>query len=131
MKQVEKIWSEMAAKKAKLSSEKVELATVKEIATMTKRARRWEAEVNGQVMKIRDLVDEINRAVDEARSDYSKAEALAADLERAIVSANAAAEDLGINSDSIKELSDGLEAIGDLDYGLTELDEMITAYKSI
>lgn len=131
MKQVEKIWSEMAAKKAKLSSEKVELATVKEIATMTKRARSWEAEINGQVMKIRDLVDEIYRAVDEARSDYSKAEALAADLERAIVAANAAAEDLGINSDSIKELSDGLEAIGDLDYGLTELDEMITAYKSI
>lgn len=131
MKQVEKIWSEMAAKKAKLSSEKVELATVKEIATMTKRARSWEAEVNGHVMTIRDLVDEIYRAVDEARSDYSKAEALAADLERAIVAANAAAEDLGINSDSIKELSDGLEAIGDLDYGLTELDEMITAYKSI
>ena len=121
----------MAAKKSELSQTKVELATVKEIVTMTKRARSWEAEVNGQVMKIRDLVDEINRAVDEARSDYSQAEALAADLERAIVSANAAAEELGINADSIKELSDGLEAIGDLDYGLTELDEMITAYKSI
>jgi len=131
MKQIEKIWSEMAAKKAELSKEKVELASIKEIATMIKQARSWEAEVNAYVMNIRDLVDEIERQAGQAQRDYKNASNLSADLERAIVAANAAAEELGINADSIKELSDGMEAMGDLDYALTELDEMLNAVKSI
>ena len=131
MKQVEKIWSEMTSRKEDLASQKVELATIKEISTMVKRAQSWESEINVYVMNIRDLIDDIDRQAGEARRDYSNASNLSADLERAIVSANAAAEELGINADSIKELSDGMEVMGSLDYALNELDEMLNAVKSI
>jgi len=139
MKALNKLWNELTAReelaahreKEDLASQKVELATIKEIATMIKRAQSWESEINAYVMNIRDLIDEIDRQAGEARRDYSNASNLIADLERAIVSANAAAEELGINADSIKELSDGLEVMGSLDYALSELDEMLNAVKSI
>lgn len=125
MKQVEKIWSEMAAKKAELSKEKVQLGDIKKIASMTKQANAWETEINKYGFRMRDLKEELEREISEAENDARKADALVADLERALVTANAAAEELGINSDSIKELSQGMDAMGALIDELQELDARI------
>jgi len=125
MKQVEKIWSEMAAKKAELSKEKVELGDIKKIATMTKQANAWESTINKYGFRMRDLKEELEREIKEAEAAAKSADKLAADLERALVTANAAAEELGINSDSIKELSNGLDAMGALIDELQELDARI------
>jgi chromosome segregation ATPase len=125
MKQVEKIWSEMAAKKAELASQEVQLGDIKQIAKMTKQANAWESEINKYGFRMRELKEEIDREISEAQRDAKAADALVADLERALVTANAAAEELGINSDSIKELSQGMDAMGALIDELQELDARI------
>lgn len=125
MKQVEKIWSEMAAKKAELSSNKTELASIKKIASMIKQANAWESEINKYGFRMRELKEAIDREISEAQRDAKSADALVADLERELVAANAAAEELGMNPDSIKELSQGMDAMGALIDELQELDARI------
>ena len=125
MKQVEKIWSEMAAKKAELASQEVQLGDIKKIATMTKQANAWESTINKYGFRMRDLKEELEREVKEAEAAAKSADKLVADLERELVTANAVAEELGINSDSIEELSQGMDAMGALIDELQELDARI------
>jgi len=107
MKQVEKIWSEMAAKKAELSKEKVELSVIGDLNKLAQDAKDLQGDIERSEQDMKDLIDSMSNIGMQAGEELDYAEKLDDDLENAIRTALNAAEALGIGK--VPEIDDAVE----------------------
>jgi len=107
MKQVEKIWSEMASKKAELSKEKVELSVIGDLNKLAQEAKDLQGDIERSEQDMKDLIDSMSNIGMQAGEELDYAEKLDDDLENAIRTALNAAEALGIGK--VPEIDDAVE----------------------
>ena len=107
MKQVEKIWSEMASKKAELSKEKVELSVIGDLNKLAQDAKDLQGDIERSEQDMKDLIDSMSNIGMQAGEELDYAEKLDDDLENAIRTALNAAEALGIGN--VPEIDDAVE----------------------
>ena len=107
MKQVEKIWSEMAAKKAQFASQEVKLSVIGELNKLAQAAKDLQGDLEKSEQDMKDLLDSMSNIGMQAGEELIYAEKLDDDLETVIREANDAAQQLGL--DSVPEIDDAVE----------------------
>ena len=107
MKQVEKIWSEMAAKKAQFASQEVKLSVIGELNKLAQAAKDLQGDLEKSEQDMKDLLDSMSNIGMQAGEELDYAEKLDDDLETVIREANDAAQQLGL--DSVPEIDDAVE----------------------
>ena len=107
MKQVEKIWSEMAAKKAELASQEVQLSVIGELNKLAQAAKDLQGELEHWDREMKDVLDAMANIGMQASEELDYAEKLDDDLETVIREARDAAQRLGL--DSVPEIDDAVE----------------------
>ena len=127
MKQVEKIWSEMAAKKAELATHKVELSILKELEKLTQAAKDIQMDLRDSQGEIENAMQALNRAAENVGNELQYAEAIDSDIETVIREAMKAAEALGYDG-PIPEVDDANERRDSLRKVFNEVYEL---YKKI
>lgn len=127
MKQVEKIWLEMAAKKAELATHKVELSILKELEKLTQAAKDIQMDLRDSQGEIENAMQALNRAAENVGNELQYAEAIDSDIETVIREAMKAAEALGYDG-PIPEVDDAYERRDSLRKVFNEVYEL---YKKI
>ena len=107
MKALNKIWSEMAAKKAELSKEKVELSVIGDLNKLAQDAKDLQGDIERSEQDMKDLIDSMSNIGMQAGEEMDYAEKLDDDLENAIRTALNAAEALGIGN--VPEIEEAAE----------------------
>ena len=107
MKALNKIWSEMASKKAELSKEKVELSVIGDLNKLAQDAKDLQGDIERSEQDMKDLIDSMSNIGMQAGEELDYAEKLDDDLENAIRTALNAAEALGIGK--VPEIDDAVE----------------------
>ena len=107
MKQVEKIWSEMAAKKAELASQEVQLSLIGDLNKLAQDAKDLQGDLERSEREMKDVLDAMSNIGMQAGEELDYAEKLDNDLERAIVDAARAADALGLGA--VPEIKDAVE----------------------
>jgi len=107
MKQVEKIWSEMASKKAELASQEVKLSVIGELNKLSDAAKDLQNDLERSEQNLKDVIDSMSNIGMQAGEELDFAEKLDSDLETVIREALNAAQELGL--DSIPEIDDAVE----------------------
>ena len=128
MKALTKIWAELAQPKQELASQEVKLGSIDTIKTLNKRAEQVTDDAAEYVGELMDIADRMERIIDDSKRLINEGESLGSELQNEIAAAEKAASDLGLNPDSIKELSDGMNIMMDLGYAINELSEYHRKY---
>jgi septal ring factor EnvC (AmiA/AmiB activator) len=105
MKQVEKLWSEMAAKKAELASQEVQLSAVKELKKLADAAKDLQNDLERSEQDIKDAIDTLSRLGQQAGDELQYAEKIDNDIETVIREIITAAEAIGFDA-SIPEVTE-------------------------
>jgi low affinity Fe/Cu permease len=105
MKQVEKIWSEMASKKAELSKEKVQLAAIDDLKKVIAQGVKIENSVNRDIKALQKKYDDYIRSVFAFEDNtLGPIRDIVADLEPKMEEAARQAKKLGVVPISIEEI---------------------------
>lgn len=98
MNQLQKIWSEMTARKEDLASQEVKLSLIGELNKLAQDAKDLQGQLERGEQEMKDAYDAVLYVGQQYGAELDYAEKLDDDLERAIVSAARAAEALGMGS---------------------------------
>jgi len=128
MKALYNLWSEMTKPQQELASQEVKLGSIDTIRTLNKRAEQVTDDASEYVGELMDIADRMERIIDDSKRLINEGESLASELQNEIAAAEKAASDLGIDPDSIKELSDGMNIMMDLGYSINELKDYHRKY---
>jgi len=128
MKALTRLWSEMTKPQEELASQEVKLGSIDTIRTLNKRAEQVTDDAAEYVGELMDIADRMERIIDDSKRLINEGESLASELGNEMVAAEKAASDLGIDPDSIKELSDGMNILMDLGYSINELKDYHRKY---
>ena len=127
MKQVEKIWSDMAAKKAELASQEVQLSSVKELEKLTQAAKDIQMDLRDSQGEIENAMQDLNRAAENVGNELQYAEKIDNDIETVIREIITAAEAIGFDA-SIPEVTEAQDRQDSL---RKVFDEVYALYKKI
>jgi len=118
----------MTKPQQELASQEVKLGSIDTIRTLNKRAEQVTDDASEYVGELMDIADRMERIIDDSKRLINEGESLASELQNEIAAAEKAASDLGIDPDSIKELSDGMNIMMDLGYSINELKDYHRKY---
>jgi len=137
MKQVEKIWSEMASKKAELSKEKVDLSNAKEVNKMYKQIDSAMSAVKKQydaAQKAKIELDNVKKKARQAASDFSSSvNSLDADYERldsSLLRFEQALKDLGVAPKDSPDYNGGAAILQQAKSNLDKYNKLVQSMKS-
>lgn len=107
MKALNKLWSEMTAKKEQFASQEVKLSVIGELNKLAQAAKDLQGDLEKSEQDLKDVLDSMSNIGMQAGEELDYAEKLDDDLETVIREANDAAQQLGL--DSVPEIDDAVE----------------------